>query len=980
MFAALRSSSLTNVAVASAALPLIAGISMLTLSYFDHTRSPKPSALLNTYLALTILFDAAQVRTLWLASSQDSARAFSSIFTASVATKVLILVLEVRQKTRWVRWNDSKEHSPEETSGIFNLGVYSWLNTLFVRGYRRVLRDRDLFPLDKALDSETLQHRLSLHLSDSKLGDAEYGLAKTLVRTLFIPLLLPIPARLGLIGFTFCQPFFINSMLDYLSAAPNSESDNFGYGYIGASFLIYSGIAVSTALYWYFHHRMLYMVRGTLVTAIYKKATERRLEVGNDHTASVTLMSADIERINIAFRNLHEFWANAIEIALASWLLYRQLGGAFAAPVVIVLCCAAVLSLLAKYVGPAQRAWMSMVQKRVSVTANVISGMKNLKISGLVTPVAEAVQKMRVDELKASSKARGLSLTAAVIAYVPLMVSPFMTFAVAHQNMDAAKLYTSLSYLTLLATPLLSVFQSIPQVVAGLACLGRIQAFLEAESHEDFRTTPGKAVWHHGDATRNVEMSTFDRRSTAITISNGSFGWEPGKMVLRDINLEIPWSALTIVVGPVASGKSTLCKALLGEIPYHHGHVKLGSQISRVGYCDQAPFLQNSTIKEIILGFSAFDPVRYAEVIYVTMLRLDLDTLPYGDNTRVGSNGVSLSGGQRQRVAMARALYLETDLFIFDDVFSGLDTGTEDQVFRRVFGQGGLLKRRKATAVLCTHSVRQLPKADHIIEVGVQGTVVEQGRLQDILPNSDYIQTAMATFTDDEGSAELREPKTVFFPQANSRSAPTAADGDSAKTRQNGDAAVYLHYIKSMGVSVATAMFVLGLLMGFFYNFPTVWLTYWSDDALSADPAHSYGFYVGIYALLETCFLFSFAAFGCIIFIVVMRRSGAQLHQDILRTLIRAPLRYLTTTDQGTITNLFSQDLNLIDTELLTAVLALFYSLFIVVGQAAVLFTSSLYIAISYPFLAALLYVLQKFYLKTSRQLRFLDLEAKSPL
>ena len=332
--------------------------------------------LLSTYLFLTILLDMAQLRTSWLASALRPEQALSAISTASVALKAIILVLEAQRKTKWVRW-DSKDHSPEETSGLYSLGVYFWLNSLFVNGYRKVLRVRDLFPLDKALGGHVLQERLYTRLSYSKLKGDKYGLVKVLARSFAIPLLLPVPARLVLLGFTFCQPFFINSLLSYLAAPEDSRPANFGYGFIGASIFIYSGIAVSTSLYWYFHHRMLYMVRGALVTAIYTKATECRL-TARDDMASVTLMSTDTERINMAFRALHEFWANAIEIALASWLLYRQLGAAFAAPIVVVLCCVVSLALIVRYVTPAQRVWMAMVQKRVGMTATVIADMKNI--------------------------------------------------------------------------------------------------------------------------------------------------------------------------------------------------------------------------------------------------------------------------------------------------------------------------------------------------------------------------------------------------------------------------------------------------------------------------------------------------------------------------------------------------------------------------------------------------------------------------
>ena len=93
-------------------------------------------------------------------------------------------------------------------------------------------------------------------------------------------------------------------------------------------------------------------------------------------------------------------------------------------------------------------------------------------------------------------------------------------------------------------------------------------------------------------------------------------------------------------------------------------------------------------------------------------------------------------------------------------------------------------------------------------------------------------------------------------------------------------------------------------------------LKYWSEDVYSKHPAHSYAYYAGIYTLLQICGLMSLLLLGIAIFIVSVERAGANLHRDALRTLIRAPLRFFTTTDTGVITNLFSQDLNLIDTEL----------------------------------------------------------------
>lgn len=103
-------------------------------------------------------------------------------------------------------------------------------------------------------------------------------------------------------------------------------------------------------------------------------------------------------------------------------------------------------------------------------------------------------------------------------------------------------------------------------------------------------------------------------------------------------------------------------------------------------------------------------------------------------------------------------------------------------------------------------------------------------------------------------------------------------------------------------------------------------LTYWTDDMSSEHPTHPYSYYAGIYALLQICALISLLLFGISILIVSVERAGASLHQDALQTLVQAPLSFFTNTDTGVVTNLFSQDLNLIDTELPSATLNTVFS------------------------------------------------------
>jgi ABC-type multidrug transport system fused ATPase/permease subunit len=117
-----------------------------------------------------------------------------------------------------------------------------------------------------------------------------------------------------------------------------------------------------------------------------------------------------------------------------------------------------------------------------------------------------------------------------------------------------------------------------------------------------------------------------------------------------------------------------------------------------------------------------------------------------------------------------------------------------------------------------------------------------------------------------------------------------------------------------------------------------------------------------------------------VVLVAFIRQSGAVLHQRLLETISTATLTLYTLTDIGVLTNYFSQDMNLIDSELPLAFLNILLDLASVIGMAALLASASPWLILAYPGLILILWYLQHFYLRTSRQVRLLDLEAKSPL
>ena len=585
------------------------------------------------------------------------------------------------------------------------------------------------------------------------------------------------------------------------------------------------------------------------------------------------------------------------------------------------------------------------------------------------------------------------------LAFTPQYISPVVTFAAyvavlqgSHKAMNVSRTFTSLSLLVIMSKPLSQLFQLIPIFIAALGCLKRVQIFLVAPSQIDHRlysslqdnnSTTGVS----SSSNEQIELRHQDAFTSTTTkinneyifvVYNAAFGWADSEPVLYDISLDIPRSKLTMIIGPVASGKSTLCKALLGEAVIFRGSVQLNDEarLSQIAYCNQSPFLFNTSVRENILGFSAFDSAWYDLVVDAVGLTEDFKTLPSGDHTSVGSNGASLSGGQKQRVAIARAVYSKKQIVFFDDIMSGLDTTTEQLIFDKLLSPKGLLQKQGRTIVLFTHATKFLPTADHIIVLEKMDEV-KQGTFQSLLKTSTYLQKAISVLSSPRASVPNTTNSVIH-----SAPTPTAPSHATEKflgpSRQKGDRKIYKYYFKAVGARHSMILFVFGICLGFSSAFPTVWLSFWSDADTQAFDIN--GRYLGIYALLQVLGLVTFGGYLYHCLYTIPANSGLRLHQTALQAVMSASTAWLSRTDTGLTTNRFSQDMELIDGELPQALMNLIMTMFTIFGQAILITIATPYVAVSFPALLAVFFFIQRFYLRTSRQLRILDLETKSPL
>ncbi|PYI35212.1 P-loop containing nucleoside triphosphate hydrolase protein [Aspergillus indologenus CBS 114.80] len=972
--------NLIRTALPAIVLSLLDSICITVLTALEHDRSLRPSSLLSIYLLLSTLFDAVQVRTLFIRHYPSPLPALAA---ASVALKLVLLTLEAQSKRKYLK-SPFRVTSPESTSGIFARTVFWWLNGLFLRGFRKLLTVEDLFPTDEDLNSSRLGRRIR-----RAWGKYQSSRTRSLIYATVISLrwaiLRTIFPRLCLIGFSYAQTFFIQRAIEHLHRPDTQLTRNENYGLIGAAALIYGGIAISTVHYKHQLFRMITMFRGAAVALVYDH-TMVLADGPRDDSAAVTLMSTDVDMIARSLEQISETWARLVEIAIGIWLLERQLGAVCVAPILVILLCTSVQTYMATFMPARQKVWVGAIQRRVSIISTALRSMKSVKMLGLSETLATILQAQRGRELNLSRDFRWLIVWLNVVASLPQMCASLVTFAafVIRAKLDhsdtlsTVQAFTSLAIISLITSPALQLLASIPAVTAALGAFDRIHKFLICPSVE---FSPSEDdIDHETDSSSGngsmVELKALEPKAQpnsdqiVLQMTGAYIHPIPGSdFCLADINLTIKRGTVTMLNGPVGSGKSTLLKAALGELPCERGTITRARRDA--GYCSQNPWLQNTTIRNNICGYLEMDVKWYKEVLRVCALDQDISRMPQGDQSVVGSGALKLSGGQKQRLAIARAIYSRKGLLVLDDALSAVDMKTARYVLEACFGSNGVCRKIGTTVIMAIHTDQHSHFANHIVMLNSNGRIEKQGSVQSLglISQSTTHATEASSETptaQDEGGDKSASTKKVET---------LTVDDVADIARRTGDVAVYTYYMRAIGWPSILGACLIIVVHTFSSTFLQVWLElFTNDDGQKAAQ------FIGIYVLLAVAASGSQGLMIWQIMIKIVIKSGLELHRVLVRTVVDAPMHFFAGVDSGVILNRFSQDMTLVDAVLPTMAFGTVLSVAQCFAQVALISLGSSYMAVTIIPCFLVLYCAQKVYLRTSRQLRFLDLEARSPL
>ena len=305
-----------------------------------------------------------------------------------------------------------------------------------------------------------------------------------------------------------------------------------------------------------------------------------------------------------------------------------------------------------------------------------------------------------------------------------------------------------------LILPILSVyalagFKLLPSFQQIYLSITNIRANISAfdEIFEDL-----KNYNEHSESRNLLKKNTQNiiQLNKNLSLENISFFYPNKKeLVLDNINMKVPFNSVVGVVGRSGSGKSTLIDVILGLIEPQYGKLKIDGNIisdskknrawqNNIGYVSQNIFLSEQTIAENIAFGVQKDEIDYKrlnEVINYADLTEFIKNLENKIDTKVGERGVKLSGGQKQRIGIARALYNEKNIIIFDEATSSLDGFTEKKIMDSIYG----LKSQK-TIILIAHRLKTVERCDLIFFMD-KGKIIDKGSYHELIEKNEYFRS-----------------------------------------------------------------------------------------------------------------------------------------------------------------------------------------------------------------------------------------------
>lgn len=874
--------------------------------------------------------------------------------------------------------------------------LFTWVTPLMDLGTTRQLLYDDLFMLPENLDPRNCSKWLLKSWAEEQKRcehDRSFFRAIYVVycwQYLVIGIVKILNDTMGFAG-----PLLLNAIVRSMEDG-SAKSLHYGY-WCALSIGIVSALrAFLGTQYTFLVSKLKLQLRASIIMLVYHKALHVNLSERScfSNGEIQTLMSVDAERTVNLCGSLHELWSLPLQMVAALILLYLEVKFAFVAGLVVIILLIPVNKLIASKISVASQLMMKAKDERVRKMGEILTYIRTIKMYAWEDLFSNRVMESRKEEVKYLGVRKYLDAWCVYFWATTPMFFSFLTFglySLLGYRLDAAIVFTSLALFNVLISPLNSFPWVINGVIEASVSLRRLSRFLSCPEINHECT----AEVHSKDGSRSIQIPAEEENTDilSVVLQNASFSWAHGLQGspfpnLKSINLTIPQGIVVLVLGEVGSGKSSLFQAILGEMKHIQG--KLGWK-GRFGYVSQTPWILSGTVRENILFGKEFQKDRYASVMSACALDLDVERMTGKDLCMVGEHGFNLSGGQRSRVALARAIYQDCDIFLFDDPLSSVDAHVAAWLLEHAI-TGPLMARK--TVILSTYNVQALSVADMVI-VMEGGAVSWSGKVKELDNYFGEHSRSEKGLIDHYIRPNLKEKGPIYLSSkgeaegtkvtcknkeisSSCQENPVALVEEEGRVQGAVRAMVYWIYVSFIGKPWLSVIFISTILMQISRNGSDFWLSVWVDKTSTITNTTA-SFYLRVFLCIAVANSF-FTAARAFSFAYGGLSAAFRVHESLLKRIVAAPIYFFDHNPKGRILNRFSSDQYAVDDSLpfiSNILLANFFSLLGIIVILCVVQWTLLIILIplSYIYIS-----LQKYYRSTSRELRRLDSTSRSPI
>ncbi|XP_011301174.1 probable multidrug resistance-associated protein lethal(2)03659 [Fopius arisanus] len=945
--------------------------------------------------------------------------------------------------------------NPRSKANIFAVLLWTWTLKFFKTGYSKVLEPSDLFDPVQSDRSGVLGDRLEREwfkeLEVCKRSKKSPNFLRTILRCFlweysllgFLQIFNEFFLRLG-------TPMLLGGLLRYFRADESTRS-------FDTALMFAAGICLATALNAITINQSVFgafhiggKIRIAVCSVVYRKALRLSITALGETAPGkvVNLVANDVNRFDIVSVFIHYMWSAPLSAIIIGYFLYVEAGYAGILGIAAVFIVVPIQSYTGKLSSIFRLQTAIKTDERVRLMDEIISGVQVIKMYAWEKPFCAMIELARRLELKVvrkSSWIRGIFMTFNLFTTRMAVYCTLVGMIFFGQPLTAEKVFVFSSYFGTLSHTMSAMFvRGVAEIAECMVAVRRLQHFLMYDefqvlenrsispdskspkgdlpyiddeiSHE----SPNDSLKMNGlaavasDLVKNTANYVANQNShIAVSLRNLTAKWEPEapENILEEVNAEIEKGKLYIVIGAVGSGKSSLISAILGEMYISGGRVDIKGGMS---YASQEAWVFGSTVRQNIIFGQPYDRQRYQRVIKACALLSDFKQFPQGDQTVVGERGSSLSGGQKARINLARSVYRQADVYIFDDPLSAVDTHVGKHLFEECLQRylGG------KTRILATHQLQFIKGADAILLLE-HGKLIRFSNYPELLAERPVYASLLASDSSSETGDDSFHERSGMRRQVSTASTrsrtPDVSGGDTDVEDDDNDpeaenvlegtskgiitGSIYAKYFRAggnwcfvltVGVFFLLAQCAVTLNDLFFpmmvdfeekrhHQFEIDRLNTTGNLTNSDYPQSPVYIYVYIYSVLVLS-IFVIGITRSFMFYGLAIGASQTLHDRAFGALIRTGMRFFDTNPSGRILNRFSKDMGAIDELLPKAQLDAGQIIMMMVGALIVVCVVNPMFIAPLAVMSFIFYWIRKVYLKTSKNVKRLEGILRSPV